>query len=170
MKHPMKHPMKHQCSQPLCSSPVTRQIYSDDWDASDPWAAEGFALWCAEHAPADSWPAVASVCEVPVETPYVYRCVEGHYHYNYRAAHDPMATTASGVPVPEAFTLEGPITINLWDYTNGLQRLKLYPVKEVSVVPKAGQEVTVTLRVTRVEWVGVDETEKPGAQPLAPDA
>ncbi len=144
-----------------------------------------------------------NVHEVLVETPYVYRCTEGHHHYSYRTAETPfderlsrlvrrgvdpaitdqlwatlntaMATKlekatdlevkalndewlARALPPdpfdipPESVTVNMPLTLTVYDHPAGLSRLELHPVKEVSVVPKVGQQVTVTFRVTQVEW------------------
>lgn len=49
-----------QCSETICSAPATLQTYSLNWTADDPWNAEGFLAYCAGHAPAGSWPLVAS--------------------------------------------------------------------------------------------------------------
>lgn len=49
-----------QCGETTCTAPATRQTYSDDYDEQDPWNADGFALWCADHAPGGSWPLVLS--------------------------------------------------------------------------------------------------------------
>lgn len=59
--------MKPQCGETMCTAPATHQTYSAAYDEQDPWNADGFALWCAAHAPAGSWPLVLS--EPPLDEP-----------------------------------------------------------------------------------------------------
>lgn len=79
--------MTPQCGATMCTAPATRQTYSEAYDATDPWAAAGFALWCAAHAPAGSWAAVASVAAPapvePVPELVVIRCRGAHW-FAYR--------------------------------------------------------------------------------------